>query len=183
MPVNQPPELLTRRLDPKEKLIWWDRPKLGLMLRRSDLFMIPFSIFWAGFAFAWESAVIAGDAPWLLKLWGIPFVVIGVYILFGRFISDAWRRSRMYYGLTEKRAIIATPKSLQSIELSGLTELSLREGGNDRGSITFGRDIASGRGRNGSYHWTEGPSAPTFEGIADAARVYAEIRKLQNKSD
>jgi hypothetical protein len=106
-----------------------------------------------------------------------------MYILFGRFIFDAWRRRRVYYGLTEKRALIATPKSLQSIELSGLTELSLKEGDSGRGSIAFGRDMAAGRGRDGTYYWTEEPAVPTFERIADAGRVYAEIRKLQNKSD
>ena len=145
--------------------------------------MIPFSIFWAGFAFFWESSVVAGGAPWFFKLWGIPFVIVGLYILFGRFIADAWRRSRIYYGLTEKRALIATPKSLQSIELSGLTELSLKEGGYGRGSITFGRDITTWRGRDRTFYGIEEPAVPTFERIADAGRVYSEIRKLQNKSD
>lgn len=153
------------------------------MLRSSDVFVIPFSIMWAGFAFFWEFSVISRGASWFSTLWGIPFVLIGLYLLVGRFIYDAWRRSRIYYGLTEKRVLIATPKSLESLEISGLTDITLKESGDGRGSVIFGRDAGYSRWREESYTWTDAPLIPTFERIAEAGRVYTEIRKLQKKSD
>ena len=33
-------------------------------------------------------------------LWGIPFVVAGQYLIWGRFFYDAWLKRRTYYALT-----------------------------------------------------------------------------------
>ncbi len=54
--------------------------------------MIPFSIMWAGFALFWEFMVLMTDAPFFFKLWGIPFVLVGLYMLIGRFVVDAMQK-------------------------------------------------------------------------------------------
>ncbi len=62
--------------------------------------MIPFSLLWCGFAIFWEVSVLSTDGPLIFKLWGIPFVIVGLYMAVGRFFIDAKQRAKMYYGVT-----------------------------------------------------------------------------------
>ena len=42
-------------LSPGESLVWSGLPKRGLLLQRGDLFLIPFSLVWFGFACGWDA--------------------------------------------------------------------------------------------------------------------------------
>ena len=86
-----------------ERLLWTGQPPQGLRLQATDAFLIPFSIFWGGFAIFWETTVVMQGAPLFFAVWGIPFIVIGLYLIFGRFWGEAKQRSRTYYGLTDSR--------------------------------------------------------------------------------
>ena len=85
-----------------EKVLWSGRPRQGLMLTPRDALMIPFSLVWGGFAIFWETAVVSSKASLFMALFGIPFVVIGLFLIFGRLPFDAWLRSRIHYALTDR---------------------------------------------------------------------------------
>jgi len=57
--------------------------RAGVVSRRNE-------ILWAGFAIFWERSAIRDGDPFHLV--GVPFVVVGLYIVMGRFLVDAWRR-------------------------------------------------------------------------------------------
>ena len=147
------------------------------MLRAADAFLIPFSIMWCGFAIFWESSVVTTRAPFFFKLWGAPFVLVGLYFVFGRFIADAAERRKMVYGLTNERVLIISGlfrRQVKSLNLRTLPEMSLSERPDGTGTITFGPSSAYGRVGSGSRQ-----TAPTFEGIASARVVYEQLRQAQ----
>jgi hypothetical protein len=102
---------LRQELDPGERLLWAGQPRQGLRLQTSDFVMIPASLMWGGFAIAWEVMAFAIGAPIFFKLWGIPFVLVGLYNMVGRFFFDARSRARTFYGLTDRSLLLITDGS------------------------------------------------------------------------
>jgi hypothetical protein len=41
-----------------------------------------------------------------MAIWGIPFIVIGQYMMWGRFVYDGWLKRRTYYGVTDRRLVV-----------------------------------------------------------------------------
>jgi hypothetical protein len=107
--------LIQRELNSSERLLWTGAPRQGVRLRPSDAFMIPFSLLWGGFAIFWEytairqSMVHGGGTPSIfMALWGIPFVLMGLYLIVGRFFADAFQRARTGYAVTDQRILVLT---------------------------------------------------------------------------
>jgi hypothetical protein len=175
---------ITAQLDADEKLLWSGRPGRGLALRSSDIIMIPFSLFWAGFAFFWEYEVVSSAKDSFMMIWGIPFVLVGIYILFGRFIVDKMNRDKTSYGVTSKRVIIISGlfgRKVKSLNTKSLSEISLEKKGDGSGTITFS-PLASGFGWAQSSGWpgADKYAAPSFDMIPNAKEVYDLIIKTQN---
>lgn len=120
-----------------QDLIWTGRPVQGFRLRKKDLLLIPFSLVWAGFAIGWEIATIVMGAGLLFQLWGIPFVLVGLYMLLGRFFHDKWYRARTFYGLTADELVIKRPKKMELLPLHSLRSVEIQEEKNGRGSLSF----------------------------------------------
>jgi hypothetical protein len=172
------------RLMRGEKVIWRGRPRQGLMLTRSDSFLIPFSLLWGCFSIFWETSVLrAPNAPVVMVLFGIPFVLMGLFLIFGRFFFDAWVRKGISYALTDRRALILRLRpsaSFQSVSLERLSEATLNETSNGRGTIRFGPAVQlwNNRGAGGFGLWIAAlDRTPQFFSIDDAKKVFATIQE------
>lgn len=125
------------------------------------------------------------DAPLIFKLWGIPFVLVGLYMMVGRFFVDAIQRSKTYYGVTNERVIIVSGllnRKIRSINLRTLTDISLDEKSDGSGTITFGAmNPASWWSTDMSFQVRGQPFLPSFELIPEAKKVYEIIREVQRQ--
>ncbi len=177
--------IIQSELKSGEKLLWNGKPQGGIRLRSSDAFLIPFSLMWGGFAFSWEASVILSGAPLFFKLWGIPFVLMGIYIIFGRFILEAKSREKTIYALTNQRIIILSSlfgRKVKSLNLRNLPELTLNEKSDGSGTITFGATNAFNAWGNSSWSGTQQTQVPSFEMINNARQVYNTIQEAQQQA-
>ena len=179
-------EEVQREFSPSEKPLWWGQPRQGVVVRGSDAFTIPFSLLWCGFAVFWEaSALRAPNTPAFFVLWGIPFVLIGVYFVVGRFFVEARQRANTYYAVTSERVIIVSglfARKVKSLSLRTLTDLSLSEARSGEGTITFGAQHPMAAMFGGMRGWpgAEQNLGPSFDLILNAKSVYETIRSAQS---
>src|SRR4051812_45211669 len=97
---SDPSSMIRQQLGSREKLLWYGQPRQGIVFRASDVLFIPFSLIWGGFALFWETSVLVAGAPFFFAFWGIPFVLAGLYMIFGRFFVEARMRQHTSYGVT-----------------------------------------------------------------------------------
>lgn len=163
--------------------MWSGRPRAGLVLRPVDAFMIPFSLLWGGFAIFWEYSVLTSGAPFFFRLWGIPFVLAGLHMIFGRFLVDMRQRERTIYGVTTERIVIVSglfTRQVKSLNLRTLSDVSLSERPDGSGTITFGPGQPFGWWLQGMGWWPGMPAAtPAFELVPRAKEIYETIRGAQ----
>ena len=118
-----------------ESVIWAGRPG-GRLVSSRDAYIIPFSLLWCGFAIFWETAALSsGAGPF--PVFGIPFVLIGLYFVVGRFIVKARLRRQTIYAVTNERVLVKQGETLRSMPLDGLPSVDVTSRGG-RGDIFFG---------------------------------------------
>ena len=175
-------------LDPGERVLWAGQPRQGIFFRSSDVFIIPFSLLWGGFAIFWETMVLTqtrhgknAPAPVriIFPLWGIPFVLLGLYLIFGRFFVDSWRRRRTWYGVTDRRALIVRTgpgRSVTSFDLRTIGQVIYQEHADGTGTLMFGGVVTVSRNRGFNL---SGALPNAFDHTPDAAEAYRVVRQVQ----
>jgi hypothetical protein len=176
-------QVIRAELASGERLIWADVPGQGLRFRPTDVFLIPFSLLWAGFIVFWELSAFRTGAPTFFLFWGIPFILVGIHLTVGRFFIDRYQRSRTFYGISEQSAIIVSglfTRQVKILPLRTLAEVSLAERSDGTGTITLGAT-------NPLYSWYAGTAwpgigkhlPPAFEMIDNVRGVYNTLRDAQ----
>lgn len=177
-----------------ESVAWTGQPSRAIVFHKEDAFLVPFSLLWGGFAIFWElgasgfwgSNSRAGN-PWVFGMfWGIPFVLVGQYMIWGRFFYASWKKKRTHYAITNRRVIVVQDgwkRQMASAYLDTLPTL-IKEGGSDgMGTLRFAQAEPMWTGRRGWGAWdgmTVG-SVPTFVDIHDVDYVYRLVSDLREK--
>ncbi|CAN7266100.1 PH domain-containing protein [Rhizobium sp. LjRoot254] len=179
-------EKFNRILLPGEKLLWTGKPGTGLLLTKMDLMLIPFSLFWGGFAIFWEYQVLTktqGKAPFFFVLWGIPFILIGVYMIVGRFFVDAYLRSKIFYAITDGRLLILREGVFGGVQAFQLSQLPAANfSGSPAGSGTL--DFTDGSSFNRNFGaWTPAlAKGARLLKIENAWAVFTLLQQAQRQS-
>jgi hypothetical protein len=162
-----------------ERVLWSGGPAQGVLLMPHDLFLVPFSLVWAGMpTMVFVTTVRDGgfqSFDWFLLI----FVVVGFYMSIGRFVVDGLLRADSYYAVTDRRALQARRglfPIFRSIDLDRTSDIQLRKRLGGRGTIIFGGTAEwswwwHGRGYG---HWSPAldPRAQ-FLAIRNPEKVYA----------
>lgn len=169
-----------------EHVVWWGQPKQGLMLSAADIFLIPFSLLWGGFAIFWNAMVWLaplqneGAGPdFFFKIFGLPFLFIGLYLIAGRFFHDAYIRKRLLYAITNQRILVLNKSKLTSFDIRRLPRLELSEKRDGTGTLAFEASIMPWGSMNGFGWWLPAADGSAkFMQIQDPRKVYELIRSL-----
>ena len=124
-------------LEADETVLWRGRPEKLHLLTALDIILIPFSLFWAGFAFFWETMVIVHGAPWFFILIGCFFVIVGLYITVGRFLWRAYVLKRTLYAVTDRKVLIKHLGQVEILQKKDFPPQTVKQYRDGTGTIYF----------------------------------------------
>jgi hypothetical protein len=179
-----------------ESLLWSGQPLKRILFHQRDLFSIPFSLLWGGFAIFWEWGATGhfgranhGATTFFFALWGIPFVLMGQYMIWGRFMYIAWRKGRTFYAVTNKRVLIVTTgfsRKVIDAYFRSIDSVSLSTRPDGVGTVEFSPNIApslrSRFGNRGNHQLDIDLSSLAFYDIDDARNVYQQIQLQRDQT-
>jgi len=129
--------------------------------------------------------VISSGAPLFFWLWGVPFVAIGLYLVFGRFFYRSWVRRRTLYAVTDRRVIKLVRRtaadSVEALFLDAIPAVNRELRRDGTGSVVFGTASLQTRANAllpVAVAKVEGVPL-TFEDIPDAAYVAELVTDLR----
>jgi hypothetical protein len=85
-----------------EHVLWSGAPDPAKVFTRNDVFLVPFSLLWGGFAVYWTVGVSVSRAPVFFVIFGLAFAVFGLYFVVGRFFVKAAMKRETAYVLTNR---------------------------------------------------------------------------------
>ena len=180
-----------------EGILWMGQPNPNIKYTSMDWFLIPFSIMWGGFAIFWELSALGisfvtsangSNAPIIFPLFGIPFIIIGLYFIFGRFMYKKWKKKRTYYAITNKRVLIVTnntnSKNIVAEFIASIPAINYSQKNNGTGNIRFGNfnfmtDMYANTGMD-FFSGFSGKSSPAFFDIDNVKEAYTLVNELRN---
>lgn len=170
---------------PNEHVIWTGAPDARRLFTRADVFLVPFSLLWGGFAVFWFFGAL--DQGGLgFALFGLPFVAVGLYFIVGRFLYKRRKARRTRYVLTDRRVIEVSTGPRTRIRAEFIDRVpainhDLRNEGS--GTIRFGNWnwASSVYGNTGLdfFAGMYGDSGLTFYDVADARAVVEHLDRLR----
>lgn len=146
--IDENYEFCRKLLLSDEYVLWEGRPEKGNAFSGRDMALLPFSLIWLAFSLFWEFTVISSGAPIMFGLFGAPFVLIGIYMLFGKSLSGPRLRKKTFYVITNKRIIIKRGDRIEIYEKEDIPPMNIKMHKNGNATIYFCDDMYTRNGRS-----------------------------------
>jgi hypothetical protein len=123
-----------------------------------------------------------------MMLWGIPFVVIGQYLIWGRFFYAAWKKKRTHYAVTTRRVLVVQKgwaRRVASAYIDTLPTITKEVRSGTAGILRFAQPQPMWPGQRGGWGvWDTMAieSIPIFMDIEDVDSVYRLVSDLREKA-
>jgi hypothetical protein len=172
-----------------ERLLWSGGPQRQPVFDGADAVAVPVSLVWCAFAIFWEFGVVSSGGPIFMWIWGIPFIMFGVYLVVGRLVVRALQLRSTTYAVTNRRLIETIRRPRLRVTEAYLRNLpppvvKIRDDG-AIGSIAFESfpglaDSLAEMGFNTRRRGTRMPRAIVLREIAHPGQVRDIIASAQN---
>jgi len=190
--VIDPQQTAREHLRPDEHLYWAGTSDPARLLSGRDGFLIPFSLLWCGFVgFGTVSVLRDGAAGPELVIFPI-FLLIGLHMLLGRFLVKLHRKRTTVYAVTDRRALVITPRGTREVPI-GRTDRTVSWTGDRRhcnvewdatgggpGSMLFGwgtnAKVYANTGLDGFF----GPQPMAFWDVTDGEALVRELDRASS---
>ena len=154
-----------------ERILWQGRPEKGNIITRKDAVLIPFGAFWLAFSLFWEIMAIKSSGSFIFALFGIPFVAVGAYLLFGRLLHAAYLRDKTFYIITNKKIIIKSGSRIKMHDARDLPPMDIEIHKNGNGTILFTEEVYTRKGRRHSTYFA-------LENLADVVQAQNAVSMM-----
>lgn len=174
----------TPHLTDGEQILWKGKAQQGNMLSCHHLWEIPFSVFWTGFVlFTGYQIITSGQFVFALLL--IPFLAVGLYLMFGRFILTKQLRKHTLYVITNKKIIRKRGNRVKTVNIFSFPQMKTRVCRDTNGYIML---LTNRMAFSFAYYIPTEPQFPdgmgtgffVLENIPDAKRVERILYDLRN---
>jgi hypothetical protein len=182
------PELMS-----DEKIYWAGTPNPDVIFHSDDWAAVPFSLIWTSFFVFWEADALGmwrktsrpGGSDLFTVLWGIPFLIVGNYLVWVRFLVDAWLKRRTYYAITNLRVLVLRDGRRKKTSTAFLEAIpTIEKEGTVTGTLWFGPKyplFGSRRVEKRSMSRFGIGNVPVFADIEDVESVYRLVMDLREK--
>ena len=177
-----------------ERVNWAGTPNPSVVFHSDDWSVIPFTLVWTGFFVFWEANALGiwGSAPrgggsnLFNVLWGIPFLIVGNYLVWGRFLVDAWLKRRTYYAVTNRRILVLQEGWKRKTNFMYLEAIpKIEREGTMVGTLWFGEKypVLAGRGqKTRSMSRFDVGDVPVFADLDDVDGVQRLVQELREQA-
>ena len=157
-----------------ESILWTGKPEKGVFFFRQDLLLLPFGLIWLSFSLLWEFLAFQSGGSWIFLLWGLPFIAIGVYLVFGRFLQELYLQGKIFYVVTNKKILIKRGRSIRLYDGKDLPPMDVEIHRNGNGTILFCEEVYTRRGRRHRTYFA-------LENLADVAEAQNAISSMDGR--
>lgn len=185
---------IQNHLLPGEKILWDGHPRLNGRISAGSVGLSIFGIIWLGFSLFWtimaftmtRASGTPGLFSYLFPLFGLPFVAIGVFMVFLAPAKQRAKNQATYYYVTNKRIIINidTQKSpaFNSMLYKDIQGVQIIQNRDNTGNIVFTPMLAGSTSYNSATSAIPSPEN-CFYRIENSDDVHKLILMHQQLND